>query len=110
MFDSLGQLRYLSAIKEASLVIGNSSSGLIEVPYFNIPTVNCGDRQLGRERPESIFDCPLERMALLNTIETGLNYKGKFERIFGNGDTSENIFNIIKGIDSFKIRKEFYDL
>lgn len=59
VFTSLGQLRYLSAVKYAKAVIGNSSSGLIEVPYLQTPSVNYGNRQAGRERPSSVFDAEI---------------------------------------------------
>ena len=56
-FTSLGQIRYLSALKHIKIVIGNSSSGLIEVPSFKIPTINIGERQKGRVKGNSIIDC-----------------------------------------------------
>ena len=56
-FASLGQLRYLSVLQYAKLVIGNSSSGVLEVPYFKIPTINIGDRQKGRLMTESVINC-----------------------------------------------------
>jgi len=61
-FASLGQLRYLSAMKHMDAVVGNSSSGIIEASSFKIGTINIGDRQKGRVRPESVIDCePTER-------------------------------------------------
>ena len=63
VYDSLGMRRYLSALKYASMVIGNSSSGIIEAPSFRIPTVNIGDRQKGRVRADSVIDCkPRDRL------------------------------------------------
>jgi len=56
-FDSLGQLRYLSAMKYVDGVVGNSSSGLIEAPSFKIGTINIGDRQKGRIKANSVIDC-----------------------------------------------------
>lgn len=67
-FKSLGQLRYLSALKHVDAVIGNSSSGLIEVPSFGIPTVNIGDRQKGR-------------VAGATVINTGIGFKEISESI-----------------------------
>ena len=55
-FDSLGSFLYFSTLKQVQCVIGNSSSGIIEVPSFKIPTVNIGSRQTGREKAESIID------------------------------------------------------
>lgn len=110
LFDSLGQLRYLSAAKHADVVIGNSSSALIEVPYLETPSVNIGDRQKGREKPSSVIDTPLETDSIRNAIEKALTFNGDYEKIFGNGDTSRKIINILKDIDNYSIRKEFYDL
>lgn len=110
VFDSLGQIRYLSAVKYANAVVGNSSSGLIEVPYLQTPTVNCGDRQAGREKPNSVFDCPLDASEIEKTIEATLLYKGPYDRIFGDGHVVEKIMSQLKKIPSFAIQKEFYDL
>lgn len=110
LYDSLGQIRYLSAVKEAALVIGNSSSGLIEVPYLRTPTINCGDRQKGRERPSSVIDCELNISSIREAIEYGLTADIKYEQIFGHGQTAEKIYEKLKDIPTYKIQKEFYDL
>jgi UDP-N-acetylglucosamine 2-epimerase (non-hydrolysing) len=110
LFDSLGQIRYLSAVKEASLVIGNSSSGLIEVPYLHTPTINCGDRQKGRECPSSVVDCDMTSEAIRNAMNYALTTDISYERIFGNGQTSDKIYKLLKMIPNYKIQKEFYDL
>lgn len=110
LFDSLGQIRYLSAVKEATLVIGNSSSGLIEVPYLQTPTINCGNRQKGRERPSSVIDCEMTVESIKGAIHYALNNEIVYEKIFGDGHTADTIFNHLKNISNFKIQKEFYDL
>lgn len=69
---SLGQLRYLSAMKHCAAVVGNSSSGIIEVPSLGVPTVNVGSRQQGRERTASVLDCPAEAEAIARTIRLAL--------------------------------------
>lgn len=56
-FKSMGQIGYLSALKYCEAVIGNSSSGIIEAPSFHIPTMNIGERQMGRVRAETVIDC-----------------------------------------------------
>lgn len=58
LFDSLGQRRYWSLLREADLMLGNSSSGILEAPYFALPVVNVGDRQGGRLRHANIVDVP----------------------------------------------------
>ena len=110
LFDSLGQIRYLSAVKEATLVIGNSSSGLIEVPYLQTPTINCGNRQKGRERPASVIDCEMTVESITDAIHYALNNEMVYEKIFGDGHTAHKIFNQLKEIPNYKIQKEFYDL
>lgn len=110
LFDSLGQLNYLSAVKNASAVIGNSSSGLIEVPYLESPTVNCGDRQLGRQCPNSVFQTNLEKDSISRAIENALAFKGPYEQIFGDGIVATKIVSHIKNITTFAILKEFHDL
>ncbi|MCJ8007605.1 UDP-N-acetylglucosamine 2-epimerase [Lederbergia wuyishanensis] len=110
LYDSLGQLRYLSAVKHAKVVIGNSSSGLIEVPYLETPTVNCGNRQAGRQKPSSVFDAELNETAIINAIHNALLFSGSYEKIFGVGNSSKKIIDIIKKVKSYRVQKEFYDL
>ncbi|MBP2241989.1 UDP-N-acetylglucosamine 2-epimerase (non-hydrolyzing)/GDP/UDP-N,N'-diacetylbacillosamine 2-epimerase (hydrolyzing) [Cytobacillus eiseniae] len=110
LFDSLGQLRYLSAVKHADAVIGNSSSGLIEVPYLQSPTVNCGNRQAGRQRPSSVFDTELNEESIRSGIEKALQFNKAYEQIFGDGNVSHKIVDILKEVPSYWIQKGFYDL
>ncbi|MER2190106.1 MAG: UDP-N-acetylglucosamine 2-epimerase [Solibacillus sp.] len=110
LYDSLGQIRYLSAVKAAALVVGNSSSGLIEVPYLHTPTINCGDRQKGRERPASVVDCDLSVESMKSAMDYALTADIKYEKIFGEGHTANKINEQLKAISTYKIQKEFYDL
>lgn len=110
IFDSLGQLKYLSAVKNADVVIGNSSSGLIEVPYLDTPTVNCGNRQEGREHPNSVFNTNMDTENIRNTIEKARKFSNKYEHIFGDGIVSEKIITVLRSLPSFSIQKGFYDL
>lgn len=110
LYDSLGQIRYLSAVKEAALVVGNSSSGLIEVPYLQTPTINCGDRQKGRERPVSVIDCDLTVESIKHAMDYALTADIKYEKIFGEGQTANKIYEQLKATSTYKIQKEFYDL
>ncbi|MCK1995979.1 UDP-N-acetylglucosamine 2-epimerase [Psychrobacillus psychrodurans] len=110
LFESLGQLRYLSAVKHAEIVIGNSSSGLIEVPYLHTPTVNCGNRQLGRECPSSVIQSSTDDISIFEAIETALKFQGPYEQIFGDGEVSKKIIKQIKKFPTKSIQKEFYDL
>ncbi|OZC03433.1 UDP-N-acetylglucosamine 2-epimerase [Rubricoccus marinus] len=72
LVDSLGQIRYLSALRHVSAVIGNSSSGITEAPSFGVPTVNIGDRQKGRPRAESVLDCAENADAIEAAIRQAL--------------------------------------
>ncbi|MCT4665379.1 MAG: UDP-N-acetylglucosamine 2-epimerase [Flavobacteriales bacterium] len=115
-YFSLGQTRYLSMIKESSVVIGNSSSGLIEVPSFNKPTVNIGDRQKGRLKAESVIDCLPEKKEITTAINKALSenfsvYISETKNPYGNGGSSEKIIEILEQISLEDIlKKKFYDL
>lgn len=71
--QSMGQQRYQSALRLADVVIGNSSSGIIEAPSFGVSVVNIGDRQKGRPRAESVIDSPAERGAIIQAISRALS-------------------------------------
>jgi GDP/UDP-N,N'-diacetylbacillosamine 2-epimerase (hydrolysing) len=113
---SLGQLRYLSAIKYATAVIGNSSSGVVEVPSFKIPTVNIGDRQKGRARASSVIDCDTSQKSISEAIQKAISpdfqaYCQTVENIYGQGNTTEQIMEILKKMsDNTDLKKPFYDL
>jgi UDP-hydrolysing UDP-N-acetyl-D-glucosamine 2-epimerase len=111
---SLGQARYLSAIKHASLVIGNSSSGIIEVPSFDVPTVNIGMRQKGRLAAKSVLHCEPNKIDIQQTIQAAIerHYQNSDEIIsnpYGQGDASGQIVEMIKSMKFDRI-KSFYDL
>lgn len=115
-FSSLGQLRYLSALQFVNMVIGNSSSGLTEVPSFKIPTINIGDRQKGRIKAKSVIDCLPTKDSIINSINIGLSEEFKrslfqIENPYGIGGASRRIVDILKRIDLKGIlKKEFYNL
>lgn len=110
LYDSLGQLKYLSAVKYAEVVIGNSSSGIIEVPYLETPTVNCGSRQEGREQPNSVFNTGLDAGEIYLSIEKARAFNDVYDQIFGDGKVSEKIIAVLRNLPSFSIQKGFYDL
>lgn len=117
-YYSLGLLRYLSAVQYSEFVIGNSSSGIVEVPAFGIPTINIGDRQKGRLQANSILNCEPEKediirqikMARREEFKNNINidknpYKGK--------DTSKLIVETIKRFlyrEGIELKKQFYDV
>ncbi|MEZ8204491.1 UDP-N-acetylglucosamine 2-epimerase [Vibrio splendidus] len=111
---SLGQVRYLSAVKYAAAVIGNSSSGIIEVPAFDVPTVNIGSRQKGRLAAKSVLHCEANRADIERAIRSAneREYKEAAEEIenpYGQGNTSEKVIEMIKVLD-FNPCKTFHDL
>jgi len=114
-FISLGQLMYLSAIRHVDVVIGNSSSGLIEVPAFKKPTVNIGDRQKGRLKASSVIDCPENKEDIILAINKALSqdFRQNLKHTispYGEGDTSSRIVKVLKNIDlSSILTKRFYD-
>ena len=115
-FTSLGQLRYLSCIKHVDLVIGNSSSGIIEVPSFKKPTINIGDRQKGRIKADSIIDCHPEKESIVNSIKKAFSYDfqesiKKTINPYGEGGASAKIVKILEDYSFNNIlKKNFYNI
>jgi GDP/UDP-N,N'-diacetylbacillosamine 2-epimerase (hydrolysing) len=111
-FSSLGQLRYLSALQHVNFVVGNSSSGILEVPAFNIPTINIGDRQKGREMANSVFNCEAKVSEIRDAIKSAKDFKpNSATNTYGNGDTAKKIMRILeKKIESIDLKKGFFDL
>lgn len=115
-FASLGQLRYLSCLRFVDGVVGNSSSGLAEVPSFRKGTVNIGDRQRGRLRAASVIDCRPTRAAILGALER--LYSPQFQadlanvrNPYGEGGASEKIVGVIRDYPLETIlKKSFHDL
>lgn len=111
---SLGQVRYLSSVKHAAAVIGNSSSGIIEVPAFDVPTIDIGARQKGRLAAKSVLHAEPSRDSIAAAIGIAISrqYKVEGETIenpYGQGDSSAQVIEMIKGL-RFEPRKLFFDL
>ncbi|MBD5549012.1 MAG: UDP-N-acetylglucosamine 2-epimerase (hydrolyzing) [Lachnospiraceae bacterium] len=116
-FASLGMVRYLSALQYCDMVVGNSSSGIIEVPSFHIPTVNIGDRQKGRVRGKSVIDCACTPKEITNAIRIAQmmnrsNTLKNEDNPYEGKNTSETILSVIRkylesGVD---LKKHFYDV
>ncbi len=118
LYSSLGMKKYLSAVKNAQAVIGNSSSGIVEVPTFGVPTVNIGDRQKGRIQAESVINCKAEHKEIKDAIDKAMsaefrNRALKAQNPYGDGNTSAKIVNIIHEWltgQKLDIKKKFYDI
>jgi len=115
-YTSLGQLRYLSCIQHVDGVVGNSSSGLAEVPSFGKGTINIGDRQRGRLKAESVIDCKPDSDAITAALQR--LYLPEFQAIlktvcnpYGEGGASEKVVQILQDY-SFEhlLKKPFYNL
>ena len=113
-FDSLGSFLYFSTLKQVQCVIGNSSSGIIEVPSFKIPTVNIGSRQTGREKAESIIDVKCNFIDIVNAIKKSQkkNFNSKLKNYtnpYYKKNTVSECFKIIKKINlKDDIKKKIY--
>ncbi len=113
VFKSLGLIRYLSAVKYANLVLGNSSSGIVEAPVLGTPTVNIGMRQSGRLTADTIVNCAPDAESILRAIEKAEKIDHTPVYLYGNGETSGQIVSVLKEfLNSGKIdlKKHFYDL
>lgn len=115
-FQSMGQLLYLSAVKNANVVVGNSSSGIIEAPSLKVPTVNIGDRQRGRVKAPSVVDCEPKSVDIVNAIQIAISDKmletiQNLDNPYGNGGASKAIAQVLKTqpLDNL-LKKEFYNL
>ena len=111
--NSLGVKKYHSLIPHSEFVIGNSSSGIVEVPYFKVPTVNIGDRQKGRIRHESVIDTDYSVPSIKKGIQKALSrdFRDSLKEMsfkFGDGHAAERMVEIIKNIkvDQNFMRKE----
>ena len=118
VFSSLGVKRYLSLMRHAEFVLGNSSSGIIETPAFHIPTVNIGDRQRGRLQSANIVNCPDDTASIVSAIRTAMSEKHKVLcqsviNPYGDGHAAEHIAakcleTVLNG--PIDLKKKFYHL
>ena len=115
-FTSLGQLRYLSSLQFVDCMVGNSSSGLVEAPSFQIGTINIGDRQKGRIKATSVIDSKPNKKSILDAFD--ILYSNDFQdqlarckNPYDNGKSSKKIIQVLKNINLKNIiKKRFYDL
>lgn len=116
-FFSMGYLRYLSAMQGCAMVLGNSSSGILEAPAFHVPTIDIGERQKGRLAAASVLHCDVEQRSIVTAIEQALSPEfqqlcSTVESPFGDGHTSEQIVSVIKETlkAGISLKKKFYDV
>ena len=116
-FFSMGYLRYLSAMRTCAMVIGNSSSGILEAPAFCVPTIDIGDRQKGRLAAPSVIHCDTNQKSIVAAMEKAFSAEfrqlcAKVENPYGDGHTSERIVAIIKEklSSDISLKKSFYNI
>ncbi len=111
-YDALGQFLYYNCITHFDCVVGNSSSGLFEVPTFKKPTVNIGDRQKGRIRSKSVIDCDIDKESIISSIKIALNLDCQnVLNPYGEGKASEKILSVLEKIDhkNISLQKHFFN-
>ena len=96
LYSSLGQRRYLSFMRQASGVLGNSSSGIVEAPFMGIPVVNIGNRQKGRHLCKNVIQCGRSYEDILNAVNKMRNQPVLVDTYYGDGHTAEKIITHIK--------------
>jgi GDP/UDP-N,N'-diacetylbacillosamine 2-epimerase (hydrolysing) len=115
-FPSLGQINYFSILNTVDAIIGNSSSGILEMPTFKKATINIGDRQEGRLKSTSVIDCKINKKEIINSLKMiySEEFKSKIEKSinpYGPYGASVKIVKILKKINLKKILiKKFYDI
>jgi UDP-N-acetylglucosamine 2-epimerase (non-hydrolysing)/GDP/UDP-N,N'-diacetylbacillosamine 2-epimerase (hydrolysing) len=112
-YTSMGQLRYLSTIAHVDAVVGNSSSGLYEIPSFKKPTVNIGDRQKGRLQASSVINCKPESGDIERAIRESFTKDcSQAVNPYGDGESTRKILTVLKAIPDYGslLKKHFYDL
>ena len=113
IFPSLRFEYYLTLLKNCKYIIGNSSSGIMEAPYYGIPTINIGSRQKNRANIKSIINCSYKSNEILKSIKKNVfNKKIKKTFFFGYGKSKKKILKILKSKKIWKLsnQKQFKDL
>ena len=118
IYKNLDRTDYLSLLKNSNLLIGNSSSGIIETPIFKLPTINIGDRNRGRETAENVINVPSNYRKIKEAVKLALSddFKKSSEKVknpYGDGNASERIVKILENLKIDKnllIKKLTYDI
>jgi UDP-N-acetylglucosamine 2-epimerase (non-hydrolysing)/GDP/UDP-N,N'-diacetylbacillosamine 2-epimerase (hydrolysing) len=116
LYASLGKRRYLSVLQYVKAVVGNSSSGLVEVPSFGIPTINIGDRQRGRIQATSVVNSSADYLSIKEAFNSALSdsfvqYAKTVTNPYEKKDTTKHIFEVLRNVDlTSTCKKKFYQL
>ncbi|TNJ36600.1 UDP-N-acetylglucosamine 2-epimerase [Prosthecochloris vibrioformis] len=102
---------FLTLLKNADFIIGNSSAGIREAPHFGVPTINIGTRQNNRAKCDSILNVPAESQAIRNALIEARRQERQVNALFGTGGSDEQFYSIVKGPEFWKIstQKTFVD-
>lgn len=106
IFPSVRFEYFLTLLKHSKFVIGNSSAGVREAPYYGIPTVNIGTRQLNRVSGNSIINCNPSTMEILNSINQALSLKPKSAKIFGKGDSAKLFIESLESKNIWEVNQQ----
>lgn len=107
--EHLPRERFLSLLKGAKAVVGNSSAGLIEAAVLRVPCVNIGPRQNGREKPANVIDCECDRQAITRTLNHALRLDlRRMRHPYGDGQTGVKIADLLARTDltNLPLRKQ----
>ena len=111
---NFGTLKYLSIMRYVDFVLGNSSSGIVEAPSLNVPTINIGERQRGRVRGNSIIDVKPLKEEILRAVSIAQNMdRNKISNPYDQGGASQKIYDVLKDYlenNKINLKKEFYDI
>ena len=112
-FKSIGSLAYLSCLKSVDVILGNSSSGLLEAPTLKVPTINVGNRQKGRLKAKSVINCEPNKKEIFSILTNLLNEKRKnnlknFKNPYGEGGASQKIADILENTNYNKLLKKSF--
>ena len=108
-FSALTFNEYINLLKRSSVLVGNSSSGIMEAPFLGIPSVNIGSRQAGRLRASSVIDVDYDKNQIKKAINIAINSKKflskikKSKNLYGNGNSAKKIVQILEKLDLEKI-------
>lgn len=111
---NFGTLKYLSIMRYVDFVLGNSSSGIVEAPSLNVPTINIGERQKGRVRGNSIIDVSPSEEEILRAVSIAQNMdRKKINNPYDQGGAARQIYDVLKDYlenNKINLKKEFYDI
>jgi UDP-N-acetylglucosamine 2-epimerase (non-hydrolysing)/GDP/UDP-N,N'-diacetylbacillosamine 2-epimerase (hydrolysing) len=108
-YENLSFIKYISLLRSCSVIVGNSSSGIMEAPFLRIPTVNIGTRQQGRSNTKSIINVGYDRKEIMKAINKAI-YDKKFlsaikkqQTPYGDGNAAKKTVQILERLDLRKI-------